>query len=477
MDDRDWIAHVRPAAWANPTARHRYNLVVIGAGPGGLVASAAAAALGARVALVEANRLGGDCLNYGCVPSKALLSAARIAANARRACDFGVSTGQVAVDFAAVMQRMQALRAQIARNDSAQRFRDLGVDVYFGRAEFTGPHALHVEGQTLTFSKAIIATGSRPHVPDIPGLSETPHLTTDTIFNLTELPRRLVVLGAGPAGMELAQAFQRFGSQVTVLARETVLRQTDPDAARVVVASLEQDGVTFVRGVEATRVRPHSIGLSDGRVVEFDALLVAAGRRPAVHDLHLQAAGITFDSESGVHVNDFLQTTNPDVFAIGDVASRRRFTHLSDSMARIAVRNALFFGRRRLSALQVPSVIFTEPEIAHIGSSKGRAITREARNLDRTVLEGCVQGFVRIHVDDDSDRIRGATIVLPHAGEMIGEIAVAMRARMGLASLAEIMHAYPTMSDAIRQCADAYNRTRLTPRVKSLFGRLMSWRR
>jgi pyruvate/2-oxoglutarate dehydrogenase complex dihydrolipoamide dehydrogenase (E3) component len=484
VNDSRLLDLVRPANWVNPRPKRRYNLVVIGAGAGGLVSAAVAAGLGAQVALVESNLLGGDCLNVGCVPSKALLQAARVAASARRGAEFGVNVKEVDVDFSAVMERMRRLRADIARSDSAQRFTALGVDVFLGRGEFTGRNALRVEGETLTFARAILATGSRPHIPAIPGLSAAPYLTNESIFDLTRLPKRLGVLGAGPVGMELAQAFQRFGSQVTVIDRGTVLRGADPDAARVVVRSLQRDGVVFEHCDEVRAVRGTGVVLRERggeRGLDFDALLVATGRKPTVHGLGLDVAGIAFDEEAGIKVNGRLRTTNPAIYAIGDVASRRRFTHLSDFMARMAVRNALFFGRRRASTLLVPSVTYTDPEIAHVGADGGgeevSTVTRELKDVDRAILGGDTEGFVKIHVRKGSDTILGATIVSSHAGDLIGEISVAMQAGMGLSKLAEVMHPYPTTADAIRQCGDLYNRTRLTPALQAVFRRLMTWRR
>lgn len=490
------LDHVHPRAWVDPTPKPRYNLVVIGAGSGGLVSAAAAAGVGGQVALVESHLLGGDCLNVGCVPSKALLRCAKVAALARHAADFGVKVGRVEIDFGAVMARMRSLRASIAPNDSAQRFAgQLRVDVFFGRARFTGRNAVEVGGKTLRFSKAIIATGGTAAIPPIPGLKEAPYLTNATVFNLTERPRRLAVIGAGPIGMELAQAFQRLGSQVTVFHREQVLPKEDPDAARIIAASMRRDGVAFVQCSAYKRIDsaagkpPISIVLDcDGaeQTHEFDALLVATGRKPTVGDLGLEQAGVAFDPRAGVQVDDRLQTTNPDIYAVGDVASRYQFTHMSDFMARLAIRNALFLGRDRVSRLLVPWATYTDPEVAHVGlyeadlKERGIAfatIERHFADVDRTILEGETEGFVKIHVKKGSDQILGATIVGPHAGDMVSEISVAIQAGMGLGRLANVIHPYPTAAEAIRQCGDAYNRSRLTPTVKKIFNRLMALQR
>ena len=486
---------VHPKQWVNPSPKAAYNLVVIGAGSGGLVTSAGAAGLGARVALVESHLLGGDCLNVGCVPSKALIRCARAAAGVREAAQYGVRVdGTVSVDFGAVMERMRRLRAQIAPNDSAERFsRELGIDVFIGRARFTGEDTVEVGGETLRFKKAVVATGGSAAVPPIPGLDSAPYLTNATVFNLITLPKRLGVIGAGPIGMELAQAFRRFGSDVTAFSRDNkILPKEDADAAAIVQASMVRDGVRFAFDVKYLRVEsaggqpPVTVVVErDSREEshEFDALLVATGRKPNVTGLGLDLAGIRFDPRSGVEVNDKLQTSNPNVFAVGDVASRYQFTHMADFMARMVIRNALFLGRDKVSSLLVSWATYTEPEVAHVGlyerdlEARGIAFatyTRELADVDRAILEGDTEGFVKIHVKKGTDEILGATVVAGHAGDLISEISVAMRAGMGLGTLASVIHPYPTTAEAIRQTGDAYNRTRLTPVVKRLFHRWLS---
>ena len=489
------LDQVHPRAWVDPQPKPRYNLVVIGAGAGGLVSSAGAAGLGAHVALIESHLLGGDCLNVGCVPSKALLRCAKVAAMARKAGEFGVRVGHVEVDFPAVMERMRKLRAQIAPNDSATRYAEkLGVDVFMGRGRFTGPDTVEVNGKTLRFAKAIIATGATAAIPPIPGLKDAPYLTNATVFNLTRLPGRLAVIGSGPIGMELAQAFRRFGAEVTVFHRNQLLPKEDPDAARIVAASMRHDGVRFEQVLEYKQVdsgggAPVTITVqtpSGVRSLEFDALLLAAGRKPSVANLGLEAARVDFDSRAGVKVNDRLQTSNPDIYAVGDVASEYQFTHMSDFMARIAIRNALFLGRDKVSNLLVPWATYTDPEVAHVGLYESdlqerkiefATVERHFADVDRTILEGEIDGLVKIHVRKGSDEILGATIVGPHAGDMISEISVAMRAGMGLGTLASVIHPYPTAAEAIRQCGDAFNRTRLTPTVRKVFNRVMALRR
>jgi pyruvate/2-oxoglutarate dehydrogenase complex dihydrolipoamide dehydrogenase (E3) component len=490
------LDHTRPRAWIDPQPKARYNLVIIGAGSGGLVSAAGAAGLGAEVALIESHLLGGDCLTVGCVPSKALLACAKAAAAARNAAEFGVSVGEVRVDFGAVMQRMRKLRAQIAPHDSAQRFsQDLGVDVFLGRARFTGRDSVEVNGKTLKFAKAIVATGATAAIPPIPGLERVPYLTNASVFNLTELPRRLAVIGAGPIGMELAQAFQRFGAAVTVLFRGQPLPKEDAEAAQVVTASLVSDGVTMRQvkgyrsisgGHDGAPIRIELDLPGDEGMLEVDAILIAAGRKPTLAGLGLEEAGVDFDARSGIKVNERLQTSNPDIFAVGDVASPYQFTHMSDFMARLAIRNALFFGRDKHTQLLVPWATYTDPEVAHVGlyprdlEERGLAFAtfeRHFKDVDRTLLESENAGFVKIHVAQGSDQILGATIVGSHAGDMISEVCVAMQASMGLGRLASVIHPYPTAAEAIRQCGDAYNRTRLTPTVRKLFNRLMQLQR
>lgn len=492
------LDNVHPKQWVDPEPKKQYNLVVIGAGSGGLVSAAASAGVGAQAALIESHLLGGDCLNVGCVPSKALLKCAKVAATVRKAGEFGVQIGgPVSVDFGKVMERMRRLRAAIAPHDSADRFsRNLGVDVFIGRARFTGRNSVEVNGKTLNFSKAVVATGGTAAIPGIPGLAEAPHLTNATVFNLTELPGRLGVIGAGPIGLELAQAFQRFGSQVTVFSRsDQIMPKEDPEASALVGESMRRDGVRFEHHVQSRRVESRDgnptavlVFEQEGseRKLEFDAILVAAGRKPAVHGLGLEEAGVEFDERMGIQVNDRLQTSNPSIFAVGDVATRYQFSHVADFMARLVVRNALFFGRDKFSSLLIPWATYTDPEVAHVGlyekdlQKRGIEYATFRRNfadVDRAIVDGETEGFVKVHVKKGSDEILGATIVGSHAGDMISELSVAMQSGMGLGKLAAVIHPYPTAAEAVRQCGDEYNRTRLTPTVKKVFYRLMSLQR
>lgn len=493
--NRALVDCVHPRDWRNPGPAGRYNLVVIGAGTAGLVTAAGAAGLGAKVALVERHLMGGDCLNVGCVPSKSLLRSAHLAGELREASHFGVElAGAVRVDFARVMERMREVRSRIALNDSARRFRDeLGVDVFLGEARFVARDAVEVDGRRLRFARAVIATGARPVIPPIEGLAEAGCLTNETLFELTELPRRLLVLGGGPIGCEMAQAFRRFGSEVVLVEMATqLLTREDPDAAAVLLESFQREGIDVRLESRLTRVErvkgQKRVALERGNDVEtlpVDAILVGAGRAPNVEALGLERAGVRFD-RFGVEVDDRLRTANRRIFAAGDVCMTHKFTHAADFAARAVIQNALFFGRKRLSALTIPWCTYTAPEIAHVGlyqrEARERGIEldtylRRFSEVDRAVAEGEEAGFVKIHVKKGSDRIVGATIVARRAGEMIGEVSVAMAAGLGLGALASVIHPYPTWAESIRQLGDAYNRTRLTPGLKRLFERLLAWRR
>ena len=490
---------MRPPGWVNPTPSGRYNLVVIGAGTAGLVAAAGAAGLGAKVALIERELMGGDCLNVGCVPSKAIISTARVAATVRDAQRFGVEVPDGArVDFAAAMQRMRRLRAGISPNDSAARFSNLGADVFFGDARFLDSQTIEVDGAQLKFKKAVIATGSRAAVPEIVGLEGVDYLTNESVFSLTELPERLGVIGAGPIGCELAQSFARLGSEVLLLkSKRGILPREDRDAAEILERAMTRDGVRIIPGAREAVVRDAGgrvriIVESDGQTLNetLDKLLVAVGRAPRVEGLNLEAVGVDHD-EKGVWVNERLQTTNPRIYAAGDVCSQFQFTHAADFMARIVIRNALFSGSANAGSLTIPWCTYTSPEIAHVGiyepqDAEGDAgengseidtFTQQLADVDRAILEGEDEGFVRMHLKKGTDRIVGATVVARNAGDMICEITLAMTNNIGLKKIGETIHPYPTQAEAIRKIADQYNRTRITPRVKTLFNRWLSWSR
>jgi len=486
-DDERLLAQVCPEGWRNPDPAPLYDLVVIGGGTAGLVCAAGAAGLGARVALVERGLLGGDCLNTGCVPSKALLRAARAVHDARAGAGAGV-TMTPHVNFAAVMSSVRARRADLAHHDSAARLASIGVHVFFGDASFTGPRAVAVAGRTLRFRRAVVATGGRPSIPPVPGLSGVPYLTSENVFDLTEQPRALLVIGGGPIGCEMAQAFALLGTTVTLIeAGPRILPHEDADAAEIVTRRLEQDGVQIAtdatiadvtRSGDRVRLRL-TLGLEtrrdDNTEAVGEALLVATGRSPNVEGLNLEGTGIKHGA-AGVDVDDRLRSSNRRIFAAGDVCSRFHFTHAADAMARIVIQNALFHGRRRASALVIPWSTYTFPEVAHVGlpaveaaQAGGEPITVHLADVDRAVIDGESDGFLRVH--HQSGRIIAATLVAPHAGELIGYIASVMRRRGSLGDFSSEIFPYPTLADALRKAGDAYRRTQLTPRVRGMLRR------
>lgn len=498
MDDhnQELVSNIHPPDWVNPEPSGRYNLVVIGAGTAGLVTAAGAGGLGARVALVERHLMGGDCLNVGCVPSKCLIRSSRAAADVSSAHRFGVRVlGGIQVDFPAAMERMRHLRARISHHDSARRFtEEYGIDVFLGDARFSGPDTVQVGDKTLRFKKAVIATGGRPIHPPIQGLAEAGFVTNETIFSLTELPARLVVIGGGPIGCELAQAFRRFGSEVTMIeAGKQFLSREDPDAAAILAESFRRDGINVMLNTSVTRVTSANgskmVHIRNGgaeTTIPADEILVGVGRAPNVEGLNLETVGVEYDPREGVVVDDGLRTTNSRIYAAGDVCMQYKFTHTADAAARIVIQNALFFGRKKLSALTVPWCTYTDPEIAHVGMYEKDArdqgipvqtFIRHFSDVDRAIVDGEEEGFVKVHVKQGTDKILGATIVARHAGEMISEITLAIVGKVGLGTISGVIHPYPTQAEAIKQVADAYKRTLLTPTLKKVFDRFLSWRR
>ncbi len=494
--NRKLVKNAHPSAWRNPDPSFRYNLVVIGAGTAGLVTAAGAAGLGAKVALIERHLMGGDCLNVGCVPSKGIIRAGRAVHDVRKAEEFGVSCGaNVSIDFGKAMERMRRIRAGISDHDSVERFsKEFGIDVFLGQGKFAGPNSIEVEGRRLLFRKAAICTGARAAAPPVPGIEETGYLTNETVFWLTELPPRLAVIGGGPIGCELGQTFARMGSQVTILQRGGhVLPREDADAAEIVHRSLTRDGVALrlqakILKVEKRATEKIIIVEEDGRTVDLsvDEILVGVGRAPNVEGLDLEKAGIVYDNREGVKVNDRLQTSNPRVFAAGDICFPYKFTHTADALARIVIANALFMAKQRASALIVPWCTYTDPEVAHVGMYEKEArdkgmdvltMTVPLTDVDRALLDGEAEGFARVHLKKGSDKLLGGTIVARHAGEMINELSLAMAAGIGLLSIGKTIHPYPTQAEAVKKLADAYNRTRLTPLVKKILAVWLKWQR
>ncbi len=492
--DRQLIDNCHPANWTNPTPTGKYNLVVVGAGTAGLVSAAGAAGLGAKVALVERTLLGGDCLTVGCVPSKGVIRASRAAFDVRDGNTFGVHLDSAPeVNFAEAMERMRNLRAGISKNDSAHRFTELGVDVFIGHGNFIDPSTLEVDGTRLEFDRAVIATGARSSDLSTPGLKEAGYYTNETIFTLTDLPRRLMVVGAGPIGCELAQSFQRLGSQVTLITHgPKILPKEDRDAAEIVRKQLELDGMSILYNTELKHVEVKDqekvlLFSVNGKEEEMvcDAILVGVGRTPNVEGLGLEAAGVNY-SKRGVEVDDRLRTTNPRIYAAGDICSRFKFTHAADAMARIVLANSFFFGRRKVSTLVIPWCTYTDPEVAHVGYYEAEAkaaglrvstITESLSHVDRAILDGENEGLARVHYESKSGKILGGTIVARHAGEMISELTLAMTTGQKIGALASTIHPYPTQAEVLKKIGDAYMRQKLTPMVKTLFKKWFAWRR
>jgi pyruvate/2-oxoglutarate dehydrogenase complex dihydrolipoamide dehydrogenase (E3) component len=479
--DHSVDALTRPLTWRNPHPQSRYDVVVIGGGTAGLVTAMGGAALGARVALIERARLGGECLHTGCVPSKGLLRTARAVGDLRTAARVGVHAVVGGVDFDAAMRRMTQARADLARHDAADRVVRAGIDLFFGEARFTDSRTVGVAGEHLRFRRAVIATGSRPAVPPIAGLAGVSFLTNETVFELPTRPAHLIVIGGGPVGCELAQAFARFGSRVTVIEHgHRLLPHDDPDAATIVQEALAADGVEIAIDRRIDRISQrngHIVVLvtrgsaTNGEEFVGDRLLVAAGRAANVESLDLGAAGIAVGS-NGVVTDDFLQTTNRRVLAAGDVCGRLQFTHAADAMARIVVQNALFPVRRKASRLTIPWCTYTDPEVAHVGigpepASRARQVqtlTVPFAEIDRAIIDEDPRGFIRVH--HRGGRLLGCTIVGTSAGELIAYASDGVARHATLTAWASAIVPYPTRADVFRKAGDAYRRERLTPGIR-----------
>ena len=481
-------------------ARGRYNVVIIGAGTAGLVTAAGTAGLGGRVALVEAAKMGGDCLNYGCVPSKALVSTSKLIQGIRDAEAHGLDAMEPRFRFERVFEHMRERRARIAPNDSVERFEGLGVDVFEARARFVSPHAVELDdGTRLEGAHFVIATGTRPFVPPIPGIDEAPYFTNETFFDEQETPpESLIVLGGGPIGCEMGQVMNRLGARVTILTDVSrLLPRDDAEASAVVEEAFAAEGIETVTDcrVEAFRREPNGditaeMGCNGGaRSVTASRLLVATGRSPNVRNLGLEAAGVRYDVRAGVPVDGALRTNVGHIYACGDVAGPYRFTHTADYQARLVVRNILLpppLPRAKADYRYVPWVTYVDPEVAHFGLREEDA---EAKNLpvdvhrhdngdlDRAITEAATRGFVKVVTRKGKDEILGATVCAPRAGEILHEIMVAAKHGVGLASLSSTIHGYPTWAQAAQRVADAYQRTRLTPRAKAIFKWLYRRRR
>jgi pyruvate/2-oxoglutarate dehydrogenase complex dihydrolipoamide dehydrogenase (E3) component/uncharacterized membrane protein YdjX (TVP38/TMEM64 family) len=488
------------AKWAKPRSFDR-NLVVIGAGAGGLVSAYIAAAVKAKVTLIEGHKMGGDCLNFGCVPSKALIRSAKMARQLKKAHELGVADAAGRVEFAAVMKRVHGVIADIEPHDSAERYTSLGVEVLEGHARITSPWTVEVtradgRKQTLTTKNIVIAAGASPFVPPIPGLKEAGFLTSDTVWGLTALPKRLVVLGGGPIGSELAQSFARLGSAVTqVEIAPRIMGREDPDVSERVAASLRADGVNVLTGHRAVRV-----DVVDGEkrlvakrgdadvVIPFDELLCAVGRSPRVTGYGLEELGIPLTPRRTVQTNAYLQTRYPNIYAVGDVAGPFQFTHIAAHQAWYAAVNALFGRFRKFKAdyRVIPWATFTDPEVARVGLSESEAqeqgvaheiTTYGIDDLDRAIADGTAQGFVKVLTVPGKDKILGVTIVGEHAGDLLAEYVLAMKHGLGLNQILGTIHTYPTLAEANKYVAGEWKRAHAPQKLLRWVGRYHAWER
>jgi pyruvate/2-oxoglutarate dehydrogenase complex dihydrolipoamide dehydrogenase (E3) component/uncharacterized membrane protein YdjX (TVP38/TMEM64 family) len=496
-----WLARRKVyAKWPKP-ARFDRNLVVIGAGAGGLVSAYIAAAVKAKVTLIEGHRMGGDCLNFGCVPSKALIRSAKMARQLKKAQEFGMADAAGRVDFAAVMRRVHEVIQAIEPHDSVERYTGLGVEVLQGHARITSPWSVEVllaDGatQTLTTKNIVIAAGASPFVPPIPGLKEAGFLTSDTVWGLTELPQRLVVLGGGPIGSELAQSFARLGSQVTqVEMAPRIMGREDPEVSELVAASLRADGVNVLTGHQAVRVE-----VVDGEkrlvakhadaevLVPFDQLLCAVGRSPRVTGYGLEELGIPLTPRKTIETNAWLQTSYPNIYAVGDVAGPYQFTHTAAHQAWYAAVNALFGRFRRFKAdyRVIPWATFTDPEVARVGLSETEAqelgvayeLTRYGiDDLDRAIADGTAHGFVKVLTVPGKDTLLGVTIVGEHAGDLLAEYVLAMKHGLGLNKILGTIHTYPTLAEANKYAAGEWKRAHAPKKLLEWVGRYHAWER
>lgn len=439
-----------------------WDLLVVGGGTAGIVGAKTAAGLGAKVALVERARTGGDCLWTGCVPSKSLLAAAAAAAQARRSHELGVTASDVIVDFAAVLRHVRRAIDTIERGDSPESLRAAGVEVLSADARFTSPRTIRADGRTLLFHQALLATGATPAIPDVPGLRQAKPLTSDTVWDLQDLPRRLLVMGGCSIGCELGQAFARLGSQVTLVeVAPRILGNEDPEAAALVHAALAREGVRVLTGNRVVEViggpnqGGHAVLESAGsqQKVPYDVLLVAVGRRPQTAGLGLSSAGIDVDDRGMVQVDDTLRTTNRRIWAAGDLTGHPQFTHVAGVHGSLAASNAVLGLRRKVSVDAIPRVTFTDPEVAAVGAASWaegghrlRTVTRSHHHVDRAVAEDRQDGFARL-VLDARHRVVGATVVGPRAGESLAELTLAVRQRLKTSKVAGTIHAYPTYGD------------------------------
>lgn len=454
----------------------RYDLIVIGSGSAGLTVASGAASFGARVALIEKEKMGGDCLNYGCVPTKALIRSASVAATARQGEKYGIKTASIEIDFASVMERMRRVIHKIAEYDSPERFRSMGVDVILGGAEFHNANEMRIGNHVISSKKTVIATGSRPAIPMIPGLAKTGFLTNIEALQLDELPKSLAIIGGGPIGIEFAQIYARLGVKVTVIQKShRILPREDAEAVEVLQHSLIADGVQFLVNSHVIQVGKREMT----KIVEVDhageqleipceEILVATGRKPTIEIPGLQNIGVKV-SKAGIVVNSHLATSVPHIYAAGDVKGGLLFTHVAGYEGKVVVRNTLFPFKQRVNYRVVPWTIYTDPELAHVGLTEKEAneqyahvhvFTEPFHEVDRAVIDGQSEGFVKV-ITDKKGQILGAHVVGKHAGELIQELVFAMHHKLSIGKISEVIHAYPTKVEGLRKTADMYWKKRL----------------
>jgi dihydrolipoamide dehydrogenase len=477
-------------------AQFDYNLIVIGGGAAGLVSAYIAAAVRAKVALIEKHQMGGDCLNTGCVPSKALIRSARFIADLNKAAALGIRKAEAQFDFAEVMERVQRVIQQVAPHDSVERYTQLGVNCITGEAMIRSPWEVEVNGKRLTARHIIIATGARPAVPPLPGLTQSGYLTSDTIWNLRQQPKRLVVLGGGPIGCELAQSFQRLGTDVTLIQSDVrILPREDHDVSSMVAVRFLQEGMTILTAHRAVRFEQHKnekrvICQQQGKEVSiaYDEVLIALGRRPNVSGFGLEELGVTIAPRGNIAADPFLRTNYPNIFVCGDVTGPYQFTHTAAHQAWYAAVNALFapFKKFRVDYSVIPWATYTDPEVARVGLNELEALEQgipyevtsyNIGDLDRAITEGEAHGLVKVLTVPGRDQILGATIVANHAGELIIEFVTAMKYKLGLNKILATIHIYPTMSEANKYVAGNWKRAHKPEWLLQWVEKFHRWRR